>query len=312
MSSQPFKHEALFYQGEAAFVDETIDFILEGIEAEEPILVVVPARKIEGLKQALDSNKDLVMFADMAEVGRNPARIIPVWKDLLDQGATTKKKVRGIGEPIWAGRSEAELAEAQRHEDLINLAFDGLDGWILCPYDVSSLDQETLDEAYRSHPEVRLGGTRAPSDRYRGLASIAQPFDKRLPEPNQPVVEFDFDASALVSLRNLVAVQASYSGLSAGRIEDLVLAIHEVAANTLRHGGGKGHVRVWTDPLPRAFVCEIQDSGRIEDPLVGRRKPTGGHEGGFGLWMVNQVCDLVQIRTYPEGSVVRIQVAEQG
>ena len=33
------------------------------------------------------------------------------------------------------------------------------------------------------------------------------------------------------------------------------------------------------------------------------------HPSGFGLWLVNQLCDLVQLRTFPWGSVVRLGMA---
>ena len=56
------------------------------------------------------------------------------------------------------------------------------------------------------------------------------------------------------------------------------------------------------------LLCEISDTGRILDPLAGRRRPSGTEEQGYGLWLVNQVCDLVQIRTFPTGSIVRLHV----
>src|SRR2546421_585138 len=79
----------------------------------------------------------VVEFADMAKVGRNPARIIPVWRQFVSERAAGGGRIRGIGEPVWAGRGPSELAEAQRHEALLNLAFAGTPGmWLLCPYDV--------------------------------------------------------------------------------------------------------------------------------------------------------------------------------
>ena len=48
------------------------------------------------------------------------------------------------------------------------------------------------------------------------------------------------------------------------------------------------------------------DAGRIADPLAGRQRPTSGQSGGHGLWLCNQICDLVQLRTFATGSVVRL------
>jgi hypothetical protein len=78
--------------------------------------VVVSAAKIGLLRSALGCDADRVAFADMADVGANPARIIPAWRDFVAGNDLDRRRARGIGEPIWAGRSPAELVECQRHE----------------------------------------------------------------------------------------------------------------------------------------------------------------------------------------------------
>jgi len=47
------------------------------------------------------------------------------------------------------------------------------------------------------------------------------------------------------------------------------------------------------------LICEVHDTGQIADPLAGRRLPSPTAVGGFGLWLVNHLCDLVQVRTGP-------------
>ena len=118
-----FAHEALLYAGVDSFVDGCTAFIREGVAAHEPVLVVVATHKIALLREALNGEADCVHFADMAEVGTNPARIIPAWQNFVDQNLRVGRPVRGIGEPIWAERSAIELVECQRHEALLNVAF---------------------------------------------------------------------------------------------------------------------------------------------------------------------------------------------
>ena len=84
-----------------------------------------------------------------------------------------------------------------------------------------------------------------------------------------------------------------------------MLAAHEIATNSVRHGGGRGILRVWREA--ETVICDVRDSGRIAaQPLVGRVRPQLGATGGWGLWLANQLCDLVQLRELPEGSVVRL------
>jgi anti-sigma regulatory factor (Ser/Thr protein kinase) len=113
-----------------------------------------------------------------------------------------------------------------------------------------------------------------------------------------------FTAENLGSLRHSLAEWASGERLGAERIEELVLAVNELATNSVRHGGGGGTLRVWREA--ETLLCEIQDNGHIEQPLLGRTLPGPDARSGRGLWLANQLCDLVQIRSSPDGTVVRV------
>jgi anti-sigma regulatory factor (Ser/Thr protein kinase) len=164
-----------------------------------------------------------------------------------------------------------------------------------------------IDEALRSHPFAMRNGGHAPSESYRDLATISRPFDLPLPEPAGDVTQAPFDISVLDDMRQVVHRFAKASGLAAARIDDLVLAVNEVITNSVRHGGGAGLLRMWTQP--GSVICEVSDGGLLDKPLVGRRRPAAGQEGGFGIWLVHQVCDLVQLRTFPDGNVVRMHMS---
>jgi anti-sigma regulatory factor (Ser/Thr protein kinase) len=302
-----FRHEALLYAGLDEFTPNTAAFIRAGLEADEPVLVVVGAEKIDLLRSTLGSDAARVEFADMADVGSNPARIIPAWYDFVSANADNGTRLRGIGEPIFPERSPEALVECQRHESLLNLAFaDAKAWWLLCPYDTSVLDQAVVDEAMASHPYVWADGNHSTSTIYRDLEAIAQPFDHELAEPTAAVRDLPFGVGQLDAVRRAVAREGREHGLSRRRIADLILAVNEVATNSVRHGGGRGTLRAWreTDRL----VFEVRDGGLINKPLAGRQRPVAGQEGGFGMWLVYQLCDLVQVRSFPEGSVVRIHM----
>ena len=304
-----FRHEALFYAGTDDFLAKAMPFILAGVEAGEPILVLVNAEKIDRLRAELDGSSDRVRFADMATVGLNPARIIPTWRAFVAEHRASGAPFRGIGEPIWAERSRDELDECERHEALLNVAFDGTPAWWLaCPYDTESLPAAVLEEAERNHPFVVHDDIRRPSRAYRGVDRASAPDERPLSAPPEATrqVRSDPTTASLRELRAVVAEEAARTGLGPSRTDDLVLAASEVATNSIRHGEGLGVLRLWSDG--DALVCEISDSGRIVGPLVGRDPPTGDLESGYGLWLANHVCDLVQIRTFPSGSIVRLHV----
>jgi len=86
-----------------------------------------------------------------------------------------------------------------------------------------------------------------------------------------------------------------------------MMAVNELAINAVTHGRGARTLHVWA--RPRAVVCQIEDRGHITDPLGGRRVPRPDVAGGVGLWTVNQLCDLVEVRTARDGTTVRVHAA---
>lgn len=310
--AQPtFRHEALFYSGDDGFLAGAVPFLTEAVENKQPSLVVVSVDRIAMLQSALGGADDHLFYADMADVGRNPARIIPAWREFLEAHATDRRTVRGIGEPIWAARTPAELVECQRHEALLNVAFADASPapWLLmCPYDVDALPPAVIDEAVRSHPYLRpTGGDSVASQDYRAEEMGTTHRSAPLPQPTRCLESMTFTLSQLSRVRNITQARATKFGLTEPRLDDLILAVHEIAANSVRHGGGEGRFRMWREGC--SLVAEISDKGVINDPLAGREHPGTVAERGRGLWIANQVCDLVQIRTYATGTVVRLHVS---
>jgi hypothetical protein len=197
------------YAGEEQLVDGVLPFLRDGIAHAEPTLVVLAAPKIAALRQALGDDAERVQFADMEDVGANPARIIPAWRDFVD--AHPGKQLRGIGEPIWAARTPAEMSECHRHEGLLNVAFEDAPGfWLLCPYDTTTLDPADVERACATHPHV----SGLPSPAYSGIDFHAGPFDDPLPEPPDDARELTFDADALHVVRRFVTEATAGAGLA--------------------------------------------------------------------------------------------------
>jgi anti-sigma regulatory factor (Ser/Thr protein kinase) len=302
-----FQHEALLYDGPDGFAAGALPFLEQGLEAEEPMMVAVGAERIRSLRAGLGERAAAVRFVDMAVLGRNPGRIIPAWHEFLAEHQREDRAVRGIGEPIWAGRSAEELIECQLHESLLNVAFaDATDFRLLCPYDRTALDGAVVHEACASHPSIVDDGARRHSPVYREGDELLAPFEAPLPPPRTAHDVLAYDRKSLEDLRLAVAERAARAGVDPTRAPDLVLAVNEAAANSVRHGGGNGVLRMWEDD--GALICELKDRGRVVDPLVGRRPPVPNQIGGWGLYIAHQMCDLVQLRSDERGTVVRLHM----
>lgn len=300
-----YRHEAFFWDGDDQFVAGTVPFIREGLEAGQPVMVAVTPARIDVLREALDGEAAGVEFVDMVQMGANPARIIPAWRRFTDEHPG--QPVRGIGEPIWHTRRLAELAECQMHEALLNMAVHtDTPLWLMCPYDTATLPDDVVAEAHRSHPVVLDVETHHGSTTYGGAHHLGKMFKADLPQVQVQVVVSHraFGGDDYAAVRADVQAHATSAGLAAERTTDLVLGVHEVAVNSVRHGRGASELRIWVEH--HALVCEVRGAGRITDPMVGRRPPAEADDHGRGLWMANQLCDLVQVRSGKAGTTVRI------
>lgn len=298
MEQAGFQHRALIYEGADAFLAGTVPFLRAALQAGEPVLVTVGREQTRRLEAELGRDCERVRFLPMEEVGRNPALIIPLWRDFVDEHAG--HPVRGIGEPIWAGRSPPALEECHRHEALLNVAFaEDHHFTLLCPYDAALLPPHVLERMAVAHRHIGEGESwefDPGLDCFAGTLSL----------PPATPETFPFGLAELGEVRDRVASAARRAGMDRRAVADLVTAASELAANSVMHGGGTGTLRLWRDG--GTLLTEVEDRGWIDDPLVGRRRPDVSQEGGRGLWLANRLCELVQIRSGEGGTVVRLHM----
>jgi anti-sigma regulatory factor (Ser/Thr protein kinase) len=307
-----FCHEAFFYEGNDVFLNATERFVREGLAGGEAVLVVLNRSKLESLRMALGAHAaSEVQFADMDEVGSNPARIIPLWRTFVDS-VGPRRSSRGIGEPVSSSRTGAALVECQVHEELLNLAFDGGPTfWLLCPYDTSSLGPQVLEEARHSHPYLASSGQPTfPSTGYRPVSPTSTLRRHDLSPVPEHAICLSVTGTTIALARRNLQLQALSFGLGVSATDDLISAAHEVIANSVLHGGGRAGVSLWVED--GFMICEVTDRGLFDEPMAGRVQPSFHGMGGRGLWMANQLCDLVQLRSQMDGTVVRLHVAVDG
>jgi anti-sigma regulatory factor (Ser/Thr protein kinase) len=304
------RHIAFFYRDPAEYQAQILRFARDGLARGEPLFIALPgdaARAVAGQLPAGSQDSGDLLCSDNTDMARNPARIIPEVRAFFDQHAG--QRVRVVGEPAWPGRSPAEFCEVIRHEALVNLAFSDAPATLLCPYDAARLTPAAISGAEHTHPEQIGGDGRVTAAEAMAAAGqVPTEYDRPLPPPPSGAAALDYETD-LAPVRRLVESHARRTGLAADRVADLVLAVNEIAANTLAHTTSGGLLRVWHDQAE--MLCHVQDQGWIADPLAGRvkRSPDGR---GHGLFLVNQVCDLVELRTGPGGTTVLMHMSLDG
>ena len=303
-------HGVLFYRSDAEFRTVVADFAQEGVAAGEAVLVAAPEARLDEVRVELKGSSDGVSFVDAMGAGANPARLIPIYRQFID--AHPGRRVRLTGELVWPGRTADEMAEIIRHEALVNLALADAPISICCVYDARLVDGAVLADIERTHPMLIRNGIQHTSEHYAGPG--LHPFcDRPLPPPPADVTVLGFgDVNDLDAVRRHVRGHAARAGLSEERIGDLVIAINELATNTCIHGGGGGISRIWHDDASGTLTCEVTGPGHITDPLAGRHNTPAAASGGHGLWVVNELCDLVELRSHSTGTTVRVRMRLPG
>ncbi|MGX7828342.1 anti-sigma factor RsbA family regulatory protein [Actinokineospora sp. 24-640] len=299
MTARGFAHQALVYTDTADLVSGSVSFLRAGLAEGESVFALVPPTTAEPLRAALGDDAPSVRILNMAEVGANPARIVPALRELAD--TAEGGRVRGIGQSWWSERSAAAAAEVMLHEALLDIAFaDTADFQLRCPYPVGA--PRWMESCHRTVVEADGERPGVGYDPDLAADTFCAPLD------DDPVASVDiahFSLDDLPELRDLVTIRAGAAGLDRDRALDLTLAANEIVTNSVCHGGERGTLRLWTEP--EAVVCEVSDSGHLDSALIGRIAPLPSVRGGRGVWLANQLCDLVRIRSCPKrGTVVRL------
>lgn len=300
------KHQALAYGSDEEFLAGTVPFVREGLSYGARVLAVTTGANIRLLRDALGGEAERVDFTDSSDWFPAPSWTL---RDLYRYAHTFLRSHPGfrlLDEPMKPGRTALENTEWARYESLLNAAFAGAPVAILCPYDVRTLNAEVVAEARRTHPELLTADGPQLSPDYLDPAALSAEYDRgELPEPASTLERRPITRSNLGEIRRLVHQEGCRQGLSADRAEDVAVAVNEVAANAIQHGGGRGRLRLWT--RDDQFIAEVSDSGgRIDDPLPGHLPPDPHTPRGQGLWLTRQLCDLVQTRSGPGGCTQRL------
>ncbi len=301
-----FMHPALFYRGTAEYLEGTVPFIRDGLAAGEPVALAVPGPNLRLILTELGTDAERVRLLDMTRAGRHPGRVIPnVLRAFAD--AHPSRRVRIIGEHLWTGRTAREYPVCAQQETLINIALTGRSVTMLCPYDANRVGLQTLAEAEANHSRlIDASGERA-STGFAPDNAVAD-GNRAVADDNQlcaPTVgpRFTFDATKAALAGQFACEQALRLGLGGDHAE-LKLIVGELVARSLVPGEGTGTLRIWA---ARGYlVCEVRHAGHLNDSFSGRPLAELNRPGGRGLLLLHHLSDLVQQRTCPQGTAIRV------
>lgn len=301
-----FVHEALIYSSEQEFLGAALPFLEAGLGAGEPILVAVQERNVEALSRRLPPDSDRLELWTAEEWYENPSRSRAKFAAWV-AGHRNGHRVRLLGEPPWPLASEARIREWARHESVLNVEFADLPLTFACPYDARALPESVIEHARSTHPEIRGPGGVAASEHYADPRAYCRRLNgEGRAHKGAPAVETEI--AGLAAVRRLVEGEARRAGLAGKRIEDLVLAVDEIATNALRHGAAPAAIRIWRQP--EEVVFEVRDGGGgVADPLAGQLRPELARGRGWGIWIARMLADAVEIRTGAGESAVSIYAA---
>jgi anti-sigma regulatory factor (Ser/Thr protein kinase) len=304
--TRTFEHDALIYGTDEALIDTLVPWLQEGLKRGDGALVATTASHVERFRHSLGPDEGSVSFFLADDLYVQPAQTIATWQRMLSDAADSGVAfTRIIGEVAFGATSDLQTSWT-RYDSALNAVFEHAPAWIVCPYDARTLPPGVIDQAWRTHPTM-WNSTRHKSERYEPPAQLL----RDIVEPGRPVtgppsLELPID-DQLSDLRESVRTLGREAALPEARVEELVLAVTELAGNTVRHAGGGGRLALWI--TPEGIVCEVTDQGGgLQDPLAGLTPAKPSASAGMGLWIARQLSDSFAIGTDDEGTTVRIAV----
>jgi anti-sigma regulatory factor (Ser/Thr protein kinase) len=293
------RHHVLVYESDDEYVERSVDFLREGLEAGEGAIVANMRSGLAKMRDALGPDAERVSFFDNGQTYTRPARALASYHGAFVEHLRDVPSVRAVADmplvPSWDSWDEWTGYEA-----LCNLSYAHLPVWVVCTYDANALPDPVLDSVLQTHSE-ELGDDCGPSEHYEDPRELLRNLT---PEP-QPLPDLRSFATGddVEAFRERLSRELTREGVPELNALQMLVAGSEVAENAVRHGGGIAEVR--TGSAGDRFVCEVVDRGPgFDDPATGYLAPREGT--GSGLWVARQLAFLVESFRSPSGFTVRL------
>ncbi len=306
-ASEALTHQALIYRSRDQLVSAAAAFLRGGLEVGDPVLIVASRPSLDVLSQTLGPDAGLVeRHASDAWCPRPYERLQELHR--LTADAPPGGVLRVLHEPAWDG-SAASAREWAAFESVVNLALDEARLRLVCLYDALLVPGSVLGHAACTHPARIEDGAAVSSPEFVPTREYAPG-----PPPTAPDSAVELPLS-WTELRAAVDRHARRLEVPAERIDDVVLAVQEIATNAELHGAPPVRCRLWGEG--GELICQVSDAGPgVADPLTGWVPPDDAAAGGWGLPIARLTCDAVDIARRQGETLVtlfvkRAQGAEQ-
>jgi len=305
------EHAAGFHGSTTDLLDQLTPLVEQAAEREEPLAVALQPdterRLADRFGGTLAPEDRLVRLKRSVDgpAGASAQTLAARWAlELRALSVARGRPVTVLNEHTAAldgvdGRFWTELDAA------LNVALADLPVRITCFYPELPLYLEILDGARRNHPYLLDGGELHHNPGHhdpRAVLSARPAAEPPLLGP--PDVVLPFSAWQLHDVRVTVEQSLSGRGYERERVEDIVLAVNELATNAVEHGSPEAQLSLWTGG--HGLLCEIDDGGTLRDPLPGLQAPHPAEPRGRGVWIARQLCDSLHVWSDGRGTHVRV------
>lgn len=297
-------HEAVLYSAPDELARRLVPRLLPSLEQGAPVVAVLDDATRAEVRRALGDAAEHVEFPDPAAVHRVPPFTVAArWARLSRRVTTPTGRATVVGQHV-EGLPGCSANHWARLDIALNVAVVGLPITVLCPY---RTDDRELARVEATHPRLATTDGLVASATYRPpTEALVEYPPPPPPELGPPAGELAFAAAELADLRHLVHAVAGRGATEPDRVADLVLAVNEIGSNSIEHGPGRGRLRLWV--TDEAVIAEIADRGTANLPFPGMIAPTTTGVRGRGLWLASELCDVMQVWSDGQGTVVRLRM----
>lgn len=300
------RHSAGFHSSHRGLVAQLASLATTALRRDEPVAIALRPITEEALRHAIIGPAELISLdqPEGSELGSGQSMAARRARELRELTGGGARPVTVLTEHISRfdgpdGHYWTELDAA------LNVALADLPVSLTCFFPELPLHAAILDGALHNHPRLLVDGDLRINPGHRCPREVLGTQPASPPTVlGPPEVELSFGAWQLHDVRAAVEQAVRDSDYQTERVEDVVLAVNEVATNAVEHGGADAQLYIWTDD---GLVCEIHDRGILGDPLPGLQAPHPSNPRGRGVWIARQLCDTLHVWADSTGTHVRMR-----